>query len=44
MGVPMDTIVILEGVMILAIVIATTVFDRYALIAQKKEAAKHVHD
>jgi general nucleoside transport system permease protein len=41
MGVPMDTIVILEGVMILAIVIATTVFDRYALVAQKKEAEKH---
>jgi len=40
-GIPMDTAVILEGVMILAIVVASSVFGRYALAWQKKEARAH---
>jgi len=40
-GVPMDTAAILEGVMILAIVVASSVFTRYARAWQKREARAH---
>jgi len=40
-GVPMDTAVILEGLMILAIVVASSVFGRYARAWQKREARAH---
>ncbi len=40
-GVPMDTAAILEGVMILAIVVASAVFGRYAQAWQKREARAH---
>jgi simple sugar transport system permease protein len=41
LGVPMDTAVILEGVIILAIVVASSIYGRYVLTVQKREAQSH---
>jgi len=39
-GVPMDTVIILQGVMILSIVVAAEVFGRYIRNLQRREAAQ----
>lgn len=39
-GVPMDTVIILQGVMVLSIVVAAEVMGRYVRTLQKREAAQ----